>query len=239
MFAAAAIVAFAAGSAAAQQKVFKWSDELCDYQGTYNSRKFSATQLKDTAKLFSYKGLPLTKTPTVFHPDDLDRLDLEGLNKEYAAILSELGSLDIVPVPYWQEQRRLKIAELKQVYELSNVSIRGYTDPHVLNELSGSAACKTKFAAPLIAGGDTLINVWRNLNVERRENNADPASRRREFERELASADAIKFARVYVMAFGWWNCANENIKYIDYDGTQEREFRKLFVRVKTVKCDEP
>jgi hypothetical protein len=42
------------------------------------------------------------------------------------------------------------------------------------------------------------------------------------------------------MAFGWWNCANEFIERPEQasDGTAEKEFRKLFTRVKEV-CDEP
>lgn len=59
------------------------------------------------------------------------------------------------------------------------------------------------------------------------------------FEEQYASPDRMKFALVEVMTFGWWNCANKAIKYVDYDGSQEREFRKLFIRVKTISCDEP
>jgi hypothetical protein len=57
----------------------------------------------------------------------------------------------------------------------------------------------------------------------------------------MASPDRLKFARVEVMSFGWWNCANEFIKYDQGDNgpAREREFRKLFMRVRNLGCDEP
>ena len=57
----------------------------------------------------------------------------------------------------------------------------------------------------------------------------------------MASPDRLKFALVETMSFGWWNCANEFIKYDTGDNSQarEREFRKLFIRVRDLGCDEP
>ncbi len=108
-----------------------------------------------------------------------------------------------------------------------------------MNEAAGSQTCKVKFASPLIAGGHQLIDAWRKLNIEQRKNNGDPARVKREFETQLASADAQTYALVDVMMFGWWNCMNADISRIDYDGTQEREFKKLFIRTKKVSCSEP
>ena len=222
-----------------QQKTFKWADELCRYQGTYNSKKYTAKQLANTAKLFDHGSFSFQPTATVFTPVDLGRFDLAAVDAEYQKVTAELTELEIVNTPFWQELRKQKLAEIKQVYELSRLTILGHTDPKVLNQLEGSQSCKTKYAAPLIAGGDSLLKAWKTLNEESRKQNGNPNEVKRKFESEMASKDRLKFALVEVMTFGWWNCANNSIKYVNYDGTQEREFRKLFVRVKKIECEEP
>ena len=59
------------------------------------------------------------------------------------------------------------------------------------------------------------------------------------YEQQLASPDKLNFALVEVMTFGWSNCANALIPSVEYDGTQDKEFKKLFKSVKKVSCDEP
>jgi len=56
---------------------------------------------------------------------------------------------------------------------------------------------------------------------------------------EYDSPDKYKYARVEVMSFGFWNCANALIEREEYDGTHEEQFKKLFKRTRTIACDEP
>ncbi len=222
----------------AQTRTFKWSDELCDYSGTYNSRKYTEAQLRNTVRLWMPGGFSLETSATVFKPEDLPTLNLAALDAEYKAKSGELAHLEIVNTPYWEALRKAKLAEMKQVYELSRLTIQGHRNPKVLNELVGSNECKKKYAAPLIAGGDALLTAWRTLNEQHRKINADPERLRRIFDQQYSSPDRMKYALVEVMTFGWWNCANEAIKYVEYDGSQEREFNKLFIRVRR-SCSEP
>ena len=53
----------------AQTRTFKWSDELCDYVGTYNSRKYTKTQIANTEKLFNNGGFSLQTSATVFRAE--------------------------------------------------------------------------------------------------------------------------------------------------------------------------
>ncbi len=236
--AALALILIASPLVRAQNKTFKWSDALCDFSGTYNSKKYTPRPLADTLKLWQDYGAVMDASATVFTPDDLPKLSVEKLDAEYKRKAAQISALQIVATPYWDTQRRAKLSELKQVYELSRVTIRGHTDPRALMEAAGVEECKTKYAAPLVAGGDALLTAWRLVNEDSRRNNSDPERLRRLYEAQLASADRMKYALVEVMTFGWWNCANQSIKYVEYDGTQEREFEKLFVRVRR-HCDEP
>ena len=130
---------------------------------------------------------------------------------------------------------------MQQRYTLARITIRAYTDPAAAFEekFPRVEQCYTKFAGAITRGGPDLLAAWRRVNEESQGKNGDPARVSREFEEQYASADRMKYALVEVMTFGWWNCANNTIDDIIYDGTQEKQFKKLFTRVKTINCDEP
>ena len=224
----------------AQVRTFKWDTEMCSFSGTYDASKYTEAQLRNTSKLFKgeYK---LTIYSAVFKYEDIGELDLIGLEKEYEQKHEELKSLDIVKSPYWESARQAQLRELEQVYQLRKTEMRAYSDPVALREYTAAPACNIKYAEPLIAGGEPLLNVWRELNIESRKRNADPEGRRKRFEAELASTDRLKFALVEVLTFGWGNCANLTVDYYEAgnDGTAQAEFKKLFKRVKTIYCEEP
>jgi hypothetical protein len=235
-----ALFAFAALSASGQIRTFRWYDESCRYTGTYNAKKITTAQLRNTLKLSQTAGSsPLETNTSVWKITDIAGLDIAALDREYAQKSAELKSLDIVRVPYWETFRQRKLRELEQVYRLSRASMRAYQDQRILREYKDAPACTTKFAEPLISGGDDLLTVWRTVNEESRKNNSDPDRIRRIYEEQLRSPDKLRFALIEVMNFGWWNCANGSIEYIAGDETPAKEFKKLFRRVRTIRCDEP
>lgn len=238
---AAAIALLLAGSAIGQTATFKWSDMLCDYSATYDAKKHSAEQIRDTYKLYEMQGVPLRFSAVVWKYEDIAKLDVAKLDAEYKAKREQLLALKIVNTPYWQKARAAKLKELDQVYELTRVSTIAYTDPAVLRTYNGAESCKLKYAEPIIAGGEDLIKIWREVNVDSQAKNSDPARLQRRWEQENASPDRLKFALVETMSFGWWNCANNFIEYDPADGgvEREKEFKKIFTRVRTLACSEP
>jgi hypothetical protein len=233
------LTVFAHSSAEAQVKKFRWSTELCEYEGVYDARRFSEKELRNTEKLVSASGVPLQTSATVRKFEQIAKLNVDALEHEYKKKREELLNLDIVDLPYFEELRRKKLKELEQVYALSRVTMLAYENPSVIREYKAADACVAKYAAPLINGGEDLLNVWRAVNENSRRNNADPQRVERIFNEQMNSADREKYARIEVMSFGWWNCANQFIEYVEYDGTAEEEFKKLFKSVKEISCDEP
>ncbi|MDM7922519.1 MAG: hypothetical protein QUS14_09495 [Pyrinomonadaceae bacterium] len=226
---------------AAQTATFKWSDMLCDYSATYDTKKHSAEQIRDTHKLYEMQGVPLQFSATVWKYEDIAKLDIDKLDVEYKAKREQLLALKLVKIPYWEKARAAKLKELDQVYELTRVSARAYTDPAVLRTYNGAESCKLKYAEPIIAGGEDLVKIWREVNLDSQAKNSDPARLQRRWDQENASPDRLKFALVETMSFGWWNCANGFIEYDPADGgvEREKEFKKIFTRVRTLACSEP
>lgn len=226
--------------AVAQVRTLRWSTEFCEFSGTYNSKKYTAEQLRNTIKLLPPSEFGLSVNATVWRFEEIAALDLAELDRQYENVTAGLRSLKIVKSAYWEAVRQKKLREIEQVYRLSRVTMQAYTNPGILRDYAGAKECQAKFADPLIFGGDKLLRVWRIVNEDSRSKNADPDRLRRIFDDQYASPDRLKFARVEVMSFGWWNCANNSIDYDQPEGEErEREFRKLFIRARTIRCDEP
>ncbi len=223
----------------AQTKRFRWTTELCEFEGTYDAKTYTDAQLKNTLKLFNFGDFEINTEATVWKYEEIKKLNVAALDKEYESKSAALKHLDIVKSAYWERFRERKLKELKQVYELSRVTMLGYNEPSKLKEATIGESCIAKFANPLINGDDELLAIWRTVNEDTRRNNGDPERIKRIFEAEYDSPDRLKFARVEVMSFGFWNCANNFIERIEYDGSHEEEFKKLFKKTRTVYCDEP
>ncbi len=224
----------------AQVKTFRWNTEFCEFSGTYDSKKYTEGQLRDTIKLFEHGDLSMDYNATVWKYEDIAKLDIIALDREFEQKTAAVKALNIVKVPYWENVRQAKLKEIEQVYQLSRVTMQAYTKPAVLRGYTRAADCKTRYAESIISG-DRLLKTWLEVNTESRKNNADPARIKSIFDEQNASPDRLKFALVETMSFGWWNCANMHIEYDDAasDGTHEAQFRKLFRRVREIRCDEP
>lgn len=226
-------------AAAAQTKKFRWTTELCEYEGTYDASRYTENQLKHTYLLFFGGDFHLQADATAWKYEDIKKLSLGALSKEYTTKSNILRGLDIVKIPYWQTLRQNKLKEMQQVYNLSRITIEAYENPARLKEYKPAASCVKTYADPLINGGDALLITWRQVNEASRQKNADPARLRRIFEAQYNSPDKYQHAQIEVMQFGWWNCANALIDRVEQNDDPEKNFKKLFRRVRTIGCDEP
>jgi hypothetical protein len=225
----------------AQIKKHRWDSEFCTFEGTYNARNYTAAQLKNTLRLWATQDFDLDDMKaTAFKIEDIpDLKTVEYLEADFRRKTDALQKLDIVKTPYWTEFKKRKLKSLEQQLALARNAVLAYTKPAELKKLTFADKCVGKFADPLIAGGDDLLNIWRAVNEDSRRKNADPERLRREFEAQSASSERIKYAQVEVITFGWWNCVNEFIDRGDDYGVMEKNYRKLFTKIKEINCDEP
>lgn len=228
-------------TAFSQAKKIRWESEggMCEYEGTFNSKTHTAVQIKNTQKLIgNYFNIDFT-TATVWKYEEINSLNFAPIEAEYQKKSAELKNLNIVKSPYWGARKQQKLKEIEQYYWLIKTTMASYKTPASLRDYTYAESCKTKYAEPLITGGDSLLAIWETVNIDTRKNNSDPNRIKRIFDEQRASADALKFAIVEVTAFGWWNCANALIDQGDDYAVLDKNFRKLFIRVRTVRCEEP
>jgi hypothetical protein len=212
---------------------------MCEFESTYDAKKYTERQLRDTLEMLSVGFFPNTIDPTPDSFADVKKLNVAKLDAEYQARTNSLKRLNIVPTKYWETLRQTYLKEMEQVYQLSRASILGYENPARLRDVTFADACVNKYVAPLTDGGDSLLAVWLEVNEATRRRNASPDRIKAIFEREMNSPEKFEYARVEVMRFGWWNCANAFIDREDKYEENEKEFKKLFKRTRTISCDEP
>lgn len=223
----------------AQTKQLRWTNDLCEFEGSYDAKKYTDAQLKNTLELFASGNFNIQTEAPVWRYEDIQKLSVAALDKQYQSKYNTLENLDIVKSPYWKSLRTRKLKELKQVYALSRVTMLGYSEPAKLKEATFADSCVVKYANPLINGGDELLTTWKAVNENTRRRNGDPERIKKIFQAEYDSPDRLKFARVEVMSFGFWNCASEFIERVSDAVSHEEEFKKLFKKTRTIECDEP
>lgn len=223
----------------AQTKKFRWEDESCLFESTYDAKRFTDAQLKDTYKLSHLDFFPNTVNPVPFKFEDLKKQSVDALDKEYSLRTDALKQLNLVKGEYWEMLRQKQLKELEQTYQLSRATMLGYENPARLKDVKFADACVQKYINPLTNGGDELLAIWREQDVEMRQKHSHPEIVEREFNEQFNSPEKFQYARMDVMAFGWWNCANALIDRDENGEEYAKEFKKLFKRTKTVECDEP
>ena len=191
-------------------------------------------------KLFNSLGaIPLSTDNTVFKYEDIKNLSVAKLDNEYNQRIKELKTLDIVKNDYWETIRQNKLRETEQFYKLSRLTIQSYTNPNVLKQAENVGECREKYAEPLAAGGDSLLDAWKMVNEIIKSKNGNPKRIQQIFDTQFNSPDKFKYAVVEVTAFGWWNCVNDTIDYVSSEESQQKNFDKLFKKIKQIYCDEP
>ncbi|KAA0914529.1 hypothetical protein [Psychrobacter sp. ANT_WB68] len=121
----AALLASMAVTTIAQAEVYKWQDELCDIKGSFDSKKCTAKQIKNSH--FVLEGLTRTNLNSFFPPMDIDTLDklsmkdIDTLTKEYKQVKSNVERLDVVPEAKGYKQDLVK--SIDGEYEQNKLTI--------------------------------------------------------------------------------------------------------------------
>lgn len=220
--------------------IFKWETEMCSHEGTYNTKKYSQQQLKDTYSLwFTYDALQLnTRDYEMTSPEKFKNFNavsqLEKLEEEYQAKKTTYKNMQLLPGKLWKDLLKTRMHELEDCYELKKINIQAYTDPQILLNNRFTKHCH-KYAEALTSR-DTLVllNAWKAMEEEKGTSN--PTSLEK-FSKNIKIQDRVIYARMNLMAFGWHNCANNYVFHDDPKVSFREEFEKIFITV-TQECDE-
>ena len=219
------------------KSTFKWHTETCEHTGEYDASKFTDKQLKNTWELW-FNQVTLETSATVFKPEELPSLSMEKLNAEYNQKKKHFTEVELIPGEYWETLRKNKLHEIEDGYELRKITLQAFKNPAMLKNNRFTADCSNY--ADALASNDTavLYDAWDKFVQEQKEFNGNPDEFMRQYRIRSTSGQKKLYATIDLITFGWWNCANKKIRYMNRDETMENEFKKLFGSLKS-ECDEP
>jgi hypothetical protein len=220
---------------------FVWETDACRHTGWYKKGLYREKQLRNTQALEQATYLETDvsiRQPAQYTEAHIYQLD-QLLTQEYHAASRKLRAADVLPTPYWQEVKRHRLLELAEQYQLKKLVVAAYFTPDVLLRTPYPEPCRA-FAAAL-ASPDTavVLQAWRRLVEAQKQNNGAPESLEETYQRQYDSPDRLAYAKIELLTYGWWNCANGQQKEAAFfeNNSQHQEFNKLFSKVDS-DCDD-
>lgn len=227
-------------------KKFEWQSELCDHVGFYEPDGFSEKQLKDTYfLLFVYNSVTALNTDvTLDNPEyytaQYIQDSLKKLEQEYLEATQKLKTLDVVPTQFWRKHKELSLLQLKEVYKLEKLTLEAHLNPALLKNTPLSDECVNYVDALITEDTTVLLAEWKKLVEVKKSKSGTPEKLEQEYQIQSNSTDRLLFAKIDLMTYGWWNCANRQRKYLDgfnKEGQMTMEFQNLFNKIES-NCEE-
>ena len=246
----AAILASMAVTTIAQAEVYKWQDDYCSMQGDFDSKKYTAKQIKNSH--FVLESLTRLNLNSFFPPMDIEALDklsmkdMDALTKEYKQVKRDIERLDVVPEAKGYKQELLK--SIDGEYKQNQLTILGYLNPSEALKQSPQM-CKT-YIEPLLKNETAVQNRWKQFVEEKIQEQADITDDGGKYYRSLAtkryqeekSSNPAKYAKIDLVTFGFGNCVNDQMYHADSEvvfKNQQKLNKTLFGKSFKQICDEP
>ncbi len=234
----AVILTSTAVATSAQAEVYKWQDELCDVQGEFDNKKYSAKQIENSHTLFerlTRTNLNSFSSPIyIDHLDKLSMRDLDTLAEEYKHVKSDVEQLEVVPQAQIYKRELLK--SIDGGYVRNKLTILAYLDPVQAMRMS-PPMCK-QYLAPFFKNDAAVQSKWQQLVKKRALTNTSAMSR---YQEQKASNPA-EYAKIDLLTYGFGNCVNSQVYHADsqivFDNYNQLN-KTLFGKSLTMVCDEP
>ncbi len=213
----------------AQKRTFEFYEGLCDYQCTYDAKKYTQQELQNTLDHLLFSTY-ISASATAWKINDIPNLSFADIQNECNDKLKSLNELSVVNSKFWEGVRQSRIREITEICELKKITVQAYENPKILMTFEKADSLSSYYRLALINGGDDLIAAWFQLNEFQKSQNGFPERLQQRFDEQLNSPLKLEYARLQVMMFGWWNHANHLI-YHDTGENYFNEFKKLFLNI--------
>ena len=219
-----------------------WEDEMCSNSLQFDDAKYDETALRNTIGLL-FSAAPVETPPAeqVFKPEDVAKLDLDRFKAACAEALANAERVTFIALPELKAYWATKVDEIRDTCAFEIAKIRAHREPSALREYQPAAAACSRFVDAL-EGKTDIRQVWRNTITESCRNNADPRQCTNSNVANGTGPNGAEWMRLYVLDFGWNNCA---VRYLKVNTAKteaartalQQRFNRLF-KIKKKNCDE-
>ncbi len=246
----AAIITSMAATTITQAQTYQWQDDLCDMQGEFDNKKYSAKQIENSHFILNnLTSVQLNSFSSPIYPSDLNRVsttDTTNLNKKYESRKRKVEQLEVVPQAQTYKRELLKSIEAEYVHD--KLTILAYLDPIQAMRLS-PPMCK-QYLAPFFKDETAVQNKWQEFVEEQIQeqtlfsNNGGKYSRNLTTERYQSqkASDPENYAKINLLTYGFSNCVNDQIYHTDSEkvfANYNRLNKTIFGKSLTMVCEEP
>jgi hypothetical protein len=221
-----------------------WEDEICENTIAYDATRIDEEALRNTVNLLFGRSeiRPPSTTVFLFSPQDAARADLAKLEAECAEIQRVGRILKLLPLRGIEEYRAFLLDDAQDLCEKTAASIRGLKDPTALRDYKPAlAACSSYIDA--LEGRIDFDQVWSEIVEANCQRNAQPSACKKHRYDEAQKPDGSEWKRLFVLGFGWSNCAGRFIRVnalrprrAAMQAMLEKQFKNQF-KIVTSKCD--
>jgi hypothetical protein len=182
-----------------------WEDDACDYKVTFDPRKVDTAALKGTIDLL-FKQQPVVLGDMYQTPEQAATADLGKLQKECAEAIDGRKSLKLLPLPGIEDYRTSVTEDLRDTCEREVAGMRAIRDAGALRDYKPAVVACSEYIDAL-EGKTDFERVFRKTNEQSCQNNASPAACRNRTIADGQKPDGAERKRLFVLTFGWSNCA--------------------------------
>lgn len=227
-------------SASGQIKKYKWFDELCTYESTYNSKKLSVKEIENCHALLFGRYTNYSKSPMVFKPNDIGEIQTIEITEDYKQLKWTIETLKLPNSIIWHKVRDSALIEVEQLHIFYTIVNDAFiTKDFTVLDRFWATDPDLEFYKNALQGDDNLLmNGWEIFKKKQMQNNGGPERLWNEFLTQKNNTDWRTYAQIDLLTFGWWNAANNHIARLNTYNPYE-DFKKLFIKTTALECDEP
>lgn len=236
-----AALLLACDPSAAAQRTISWEDETCANTVEFDDAKYDETALRNTIGLLFWMAPVEGPSPeAVFKPEDIAKLDLDRFKAACADALARADQVPFMALPDLKAYWATKVDEIRDSCAFETAKIRAHREPGALRDYKPAAACSRYVDA--LEGKVDLVQTWRNTIAESCRKNADPKTCTSNNVASGNGPDGKEWMRLYVLEYGWNNCAVRYLKVNNATKAQamrtalQQRFKRLF-KIKRQNCD--
>lgn len=207
------------------QETFEWSEGTCRYTGTVQNELATQVQLTNIQK-FLVNSPELTRPALPSRPKDTLYIRLDLVQQECSLRIKELQDLDVPTSDFWKDVKKLKIRELTEECALKELAINAFQNPELLKYSLTCDSCESIVLA-LIKGEKALLTQWEMVHSWTMKDATNPEYLQAIYDYNKSDIHALYYARIDVMRYAWWNCANAQLPKVTNFTEIQLEFEKL------------
>lgn len=212
-----------------QNNVYEWREEMTNCKGWYDTTEYSYGQLDSIHLYLMNWPSEISGAGNVWEIDQIDSISTKELDDYFTQRMHLYYSINLPEGAFWDSLSMCRKKELKSLYAAHSEFLKGFQNPEFL--LDPTHPDCEKYAIILNGNDETILSEWKTLIEKMKKNNGYPDLLEAEYQSQLNSPQKIKYARLDLMKYGWWNCRNQYIYYHEDYLRIKKEFEKLFIRV--------